>query len=1209
MVLILLIGMVEPNQANAEYEFEDDSTATIKNSDNEVVCTITMIKGVITIEAKAHAGTTSIRWETIGLTITKEAVDEDGAYTKDRYGPEAVSSVYDSGHAVLWFDEAAYKEDSDPVNGIITTTIRFSEEQVTDALQEDFSDISKDTIIYLHAIFDTFNYDVASGKKLSIREGERTGEDGGGLTTWKGIMDAEWWGNDTLDDFSKYFNMPIKFKPAKQPNTMHYISEDGQYWDAEKKCYKGDVNWDSEELEKELPGELVIWSNEPTELDKPKKTYRVIGYFITRKGKEEIKRERYLKNGEIGNVDNLVSGSCTERLGGMDIYLVYKEEKTIITPTPTPTPTPKISKIPTPTPKITATPTPKVAPKPTPTPVLEEDVVPKADSEYMAFTKVESTGILRADDRGSEKFTVTEGIPTTESLFGQVTATEYLLGYKFVKKVGIKYYSVKVSKDYILNWKSATPKEKGGGKPLTDTVTVTQYISVPRAYGYWEIQKLEYYTIDQAELNNYALPNGELILAPNSKYYSPSSISYSHTSSEDYHIIAPDEVSTGIKLPSETLTGDINKPTVPTADFKYYALSQTGKIKVKSDSLTFNGNTVISSTITETDAPGLNISAIPQCTTKTNKDALYKNDQVIEATKKNGLYGSTGILTYKAVAQVGTSMGANINYSINGINDIVIHTPVICDPIVNADNEKYVQLVNPTEKCVELVLDPDPTLSDFTVKISNTEFHTGIAGYFTRDFSYSLHDTVASYIAEKNGLLRNEVKFPFDVFVDVGSDNNQDNDDYIKAGTWITLGRATARFYLPAWTTEGVYTVNFRTVSVNGENDLHDTEVFANRNRANYVATNTVKMEVSGRIYGLTLYDISDYPIWEEAFRMPLTDDLKINSSDYTDGTDKKTYSKNYSYNYTVGTNDQYGIDTGRNIKYTFPLVNGSHPNYKNQGILKTGYMIRFSLDTIGSMFSDGTSVVIKPSFYYVDAKGENRTAVDLYYTEEINGKSKNLVKVGGTLDSTNIKSFHTGDLNLSIPRDELVLTAALRNMKYEKFFWQQSAMFTFSRIQLNYTFRTLVGQDYADSVISMNCFSDTTDNKTLVNNAEKSMQRWYGQYYIPNEVHVVKKDFDVMDYADKHGVDYDEDFWLTEGYIIVNLNIYTIDESGKKHLSYINASNYKNNGNCSMWMMEGPPFSKDSNKGPTFHFYAGDFFIYYANKKGSKDYSGGAIY
>jgi len=936
-----------------------------------------------------------------------------------------------------------------------------------------------------------------------------------------------------------------------------------------------------------------------------KVSYTPIDSFTKDSKKYKLQNKWYLKykdtSGMVQTTDTKTAAKISNHTmpaaqnGSLaTFYVIYGDG-----PPGTPTPTPKVTGIPTPTPTAA----------PTPTPPIPEVEVPAYDSAYSEFTEAVTTGEIRADDRGAEKFTATSGVPTTESLYGQVTAKEYLLGYFFEKKVGIKHYSVRVSKSYILTWKSATPGSAGGGKSQTETVTVTQYISVPRAYGYWEIMNLDYYNIGSAVLRNYALPGGSLTLTPDRAYYSPPAVSYTHDTSEGYHIIPPNEAVNGITLPSQTVSGGTSRPSVPREDFSYQALTQTGKCRVRSDTLVFGGQTVISGEITETEAPDINRGAIPQCTTFTNKNALYRNDQVIEARKKNGIYASNGTITYNAVARVGSSRGATANYGIAGINDVVIHTPVVCDPVVNADNDKYVQLVNPTDGCVELVLDPDPTLSDFTVRISNTGFHTGMTGYYTRDFSRSLHDDIASYIAEKNGLLRNEVRFPFDVFVDVGSDGKQKNDDYIKAGTWVTLGRGTARFYLPTWITEGVYTADFRTVAVNGEDYINHTETYANRDRMHYVATATVKFEVSGRIYGLTVYDVSDYPLWQEVFRIPGSSGLKKNSPKYTDGTKKTAYNKGNYYTYTVGTNDQYGNDSGRNVKYTFPLVNGSHPYYKNQGILKTGYMVRYSLDTIGNMYSDATAVVIRPSFYYVDKDGKNRKAVDLYYAEEINGKSRTLVKVGGATDSLNIKATHTGDPNLGIPQSEMKATAALRNVKYGKLFWQQSGMFTFSKIQLGHAFRMLVGQDYTASIKKLDCYGDIVASKITTSKPDKSMQRWYGQYYIPNDVHAAPKGYDVMDYAAKHGIDYDESFWLNGGYIIVNLDIYTIDEDKKKHLSYVNAANYKNRGNCSMWVMENPPLSKNSYKGPAFNFYAGDFCIYYSDRKMSEDYSPGAIY
>ena len=162
--------------------------------------------------------------------------------------------------------------------------------------------------------------------------------------------------------------------------------------------------------------------------------------------------------------------------------------------------------------------------------------------------------------------------------------------------------------------------------------------------------------------------------------------------------------------------------------------------------------------------------------------------------------------------------------------------------------------------------------------------------------------------------------------------------------------------------------------------------------------------------------------MWREAFRVQNSSRLKLNYPLlYQDGTTLtpkgsiKPYNANYSYYYTLGTNDQYGNDLRRNNKYTFPLVNGSHPNYDNQGILKTGYVVRFKMQTTGEMLSSGSKVVIEPTFYHVDKNGKNRRQVDIYYTEEINNKSQSLIKVGSLLDQTNVKRIEIGNLNLAI--------------------------------------------------------------------------------------------------------------------------------------------------------------------------------------------------
>ncbi|MBB2182525.1 hypothetical protein H0486_06525 [Lachnospiraceae bacterium MD1] len=897
-------------------------------------------------------------------------------------------------------------------------------------------------------------------------------------------------------------------------------------------------------------------------------------------------------------------------------YMIYDDDDTSNPASPTPTgkpsitPTPKPSTSPgAPTPSPKPSPSPK--PEPTPTPPLPEIIIPDEEVIEVDSMEVNATGVIKPDVRGAEKFIATLGVPTTESLYGQVIAKEYLIKYRIVKKVGVQYFNVKVTKDYLLNYETATPDSDGGGEPVEEIVPISQTITVPRAYGYWEIESFECYKIDNAVLNNYALPDGKLILIPDKNHYDAPNIIVSHSSNMADHVYSPIESIEGITLDPEEVMNEedtTSRPDFDPEDLSYYGLAMTGEARVRSDTLIINGVTIISGEMSEREAPGIN-GSLPMYEDMTHQDALFKANNVIEATKLNGTYPSNGTITYSRIASVNPTKPSTLTYSIENINDVVIHTPVICKPTITANNDKYVQLINPDLTRIQLVLDPDPTLSDFVVNISNTGPHSNKLGYYTRDFSRSLRDPNVSYISKENDLLKNQVKFPFDVYIDAGVANYEGDDDFIKVGTWISIGRASPRFYLPMTVNEGKYTVQFRTIAVNGDSFLNKMEEYANMNMANYVATDTIDVQVSGRIYGLNIYDLSDYPIWKDVFRIPKSSKLKKDDSRYIDGSDMNTYSSERYYTYALGTNDQYGKDTERNIKYTFPLVDGSHPKYKNKGILKTGYLVRFSLETTGNMFSDASRVVIKPNFYFVDKNGENRVAVDLYYSESIDNKTRYLVKVGSALDKINMKFVLTGDLELAVPEKELKQTARLRGEKYEKFIGQYSPMFNFYEIKLCSPFRTYANNEYVNRMKSYASFTKVTEAGITEDKMLERLQRWYGQYYIPNEVHVVKKGFDVMDYVDKYGVDYGEDFWLKDGYIIVNLTIETIGDDGTRRLSYINSKNYRDYGHCSMWVMEGPPQQKSSYKGPTFTFYAGDFVIYHSSKRMSEDYEAGAIY
>ncbi len=504
--------------------------------------------------------------------------------------------------------------------------------------------------------------------------------------------------------------------------------------------------------------------------------------------------------------------------------------------------------------------------------------------------------VINGDKYGSPYFTSEKGISTTESQYVFLKTKDYLLGYTLVNRTGKRTFVIPVTMTYTLKYFTATPPEYGGPKPVTDTVTDTQYISVERAYSYWEITDLQYYNVSDAKVYNYSLPNGEVSLNANHTYTDIPVLNTWHSSSVNDHVSPPPQAAgISVSAPAPITSSSSTRPTVEYMDLTSYALTMTEEAGVKSDYIQFDGRVVLSNSVGSKIGASPNVSNFVHCSTIVGDKALYTDNQVIEAKKINGVYSSTGNVNYQLhTTSVGYAQQRK-NYQAE-VNDVTIHTPVICVPIVNGDNDKWTQLLSPEPETVQIVLDPDTTLNDFTVKISNTLLHSNRLGYQSRDFSRSFIDPeFISYIARKDGVVRNEVSFPFDIYLDTYQDKNKENDKYIKAGTWFVLGRDTFRFYVPMWIKEGVYTVQFRSIAVNGEDRLGKTETTRNTSRDNYVATATVNFDISGRIYGMMLYDISDYPRWENVFRPGETMPIKLFEG-AVDGTMHSGFNKNYAY-------------------------------------------------------------------------------------------------------------------------------------------------------------------------------------------------------------------------------------------------------------------------------------------------------------------------
>nr|WP_294486066.1 DUF5704 domain-containing protein [uncultured Anaerosporobacter sp.] len=1048
----------------------------------------------ITEDTKASTGTT---WGNTGFVLRLDKVDSRNPLKDDKY-------------AIIRFtDEGVGRDVIDIPGGKKQSTYTIKKFAIYNALEKspynkthtkslvkEFDEmVLKDEPIYLNGIFQVYHGGNKYGPEIFTYDG---GYDSKG-NYLKGIYRAEEWRDPST--FGQYFNIKVPYHPGVEPVSVEYRT---QY--------------------NELLYSKAMESQKVTSEVKPSvfpKTYKKNGYTYT------LDRSYYINlNKPSTKVDNYTIGKNNKTFkdvserdanvqsGGLKFVAIYKIEPD----------------------------------------ELEE--VP-ADEKEVEFEEPEPTGVIKADERGNEQFNVEDGIPSSENLYVNVFTTDYLISYRFVKKVGIKKVPVKVEKKYTLTWETKTTEKDpitGEDKDTyvehSSTETKKETVELKRAYGYWVIDQLDVFSLSSAEVKNGALPGDSITI--NAEGVKLPNVLYQVDKELDKHVFLPLNLQDKYVLPAAEIIGTTSKPLVPEEDLSIYVDSKVGELIVKNDKLVYNSRIVMDDK--EVEKEGDTPSDL-QKGRQIEPNVLYKHGLSIPLTEANDIYETEGTVKYTSAIHIGKSNEVKeIVYEIGEINPVIVHTPTVCDAKIT-DLKAYNQKVTPDTSRASLILD-----KTFKIQLPTYGEHNDYLGYGSRDY--------AKYIETR------EVKFPFDVY---------SGTRYIAAGTWIPINSDETSYYLPTWVPEGQYTIEFRAPAINSSANSENSEMYANYSISNYIAVDTIDVDVSGRIYDLTMYDITDYPTWQDVFRNK--DSLTLTGT-----------------NYTVGINDQNGLTTGRLAKYTFPLVNGSHPTYETVGAVKLGYCTRFKFTTIGDLYK-GDHVKIEPKFYYVDAKGQNRQEVDIYYTETFEGKRNYMVKVGGDKDKLNTKSYMLGDKYWQVPDLEIESTSYVTGKTSNDIRAQKDTLFTFGGLNISNAFRTFCG---TSSFTPSKTIPSTVDPKTVI----QSVQNWYGEYYLPSDVHVLPKAFDLNTYIKENGaIDYTEDIWLKKGYIIVNFNIVTYQEKKEKgHLSYINKENALK-GYCNMWKLEGSQLAKTDAYGNTFEFKYGDYVMYDIEKSAAKDYKSGGTH
>ncbi len=424
---------------------------------------------------------------------------------------------------------------------------------------------------------------------------------------------------------------------------------------------------------------------------------------------------------------------------------------------------------------------------------------------------------------------------------------------------------------------------------------------------------------------------------------------------------------------------------------------------------------------------------------------------------------------------------------------------------------------------------------------------------------------------------------------------------------------------------------------------------------AKYVATYKIPVQLSGWLYDFTITGTTNADIY--------TGDTEGSSTIAFSNT--KTEKKSGIYNRIGGTALRYLVDgtlnNSWNELYTVPLTNGKSEVLGGEGAVWKGQTVSFSLKTMSNMWDDNGNkdrIEIIPTFTYVDNSGNVLDSSEIKVLYDNPDGSGTYIEYGSTKDT--ISSNWTKTCIGSDMQDGAYYTEAMTDTENggsaDKYHFGDWATFTaeeynkehsltgddeytadnilnsyhssycLSHIILNPSLRLLsgeweelswniedTGKEY-DEVLRY-CDLDGDDledsgwSEDYSERFRKSIQTWYGEYHIPENLYVVNlndyPDFEIESYmttaSEGLGITAEDEAFLEGGYLIVNFDIYAYMD-GDAHLKYIASSDDGN-----MWNIEGysnTPSTSDTT--PITSYEDGDVLVIDLDKSVTNKYTSG---
>ena len=784
-------------------------------------------------------------------------------------------------------------------------------------------------------------------------------------------------------------------------------------------------------------------------------------------------------------------------------------------------------------------------------PVLEEDIDEEeitdpaedieASDEYSEI--FEGSGVIEAMAPNSSEYDVSLGIPSSEEVYTQLIGKLRLTNYAFQQVTGNKDFSVTVKRKYREKWKVVDEENSTEEETVyinkSRSKTISKNYTINRDYSYYIIDFFENYGIESAKVISDVLPNGKVTLAP--KNYNIPSI----VLTDEENIVSEPTVDSVVTLSTKTV-GKNETPSSP--NWSSIADHAVGKYQVRNDTLVFESEVIMDSSTYEVNTPDPN--DLPEADL-TDENVLRKESIKIDEKKRNGNYPSSGEILYKKTLDYKGTSPVDIIKDVS-VNSVKVHTPIYSELLVSSIGDNYNQQINADIDDRAIVLGMPTKL-----RYQTTGHHRNILGYGNRNYD--------QYISTK------EIKFPFDVYY---NSKSREQSKFVEKNTWIEVEALDTDIYVPIWVDEGTYTLKIRSKAINSSDSDVLTGAIKNTNADNYVIEDEKTVEVIGRLYGFKVRDIHDYPIWEEVFRK------KANSYEFIEDN-----------NYPYGGSDENEKVIRTNPKYFLPIAPGSHPVYTNAGSIPLGYKIRFTVESIGNYLKED-QVLIKPTFSFMNYDGDEDKDIKVWSKVRIKNKDYliDLSQVDNEVKEETPYMIDLGNPYITLKEENFQSTSNALSISIFDLKKKIESIGFADEIHLTKYLRSYIG-DLSNKPETVH------DLKT-----KQSRQKWYGEYWLPNDTYVLKDNIDLIKYAtENNGVDFSEDIFMKDGYLKVNFNIETLKDPNSvgENLSY------KNN-QSNMYQIEG--FNNDKevmiegiNK--TFFFEDGDVILYDVNRKRSDDY------